>query len=172
MLSFREWILQQENLNWYKRRIMALTKRRIKGWFLSFFREVFVYHNSSLEFRAKLLAAMIGANQDMDECELKILEIIAKEIYPDDEARVDVLTRTTKEYVKKIIEKNGLELNELMKSIDRELKEEKRFCEKINIKRLSRFLECSMDDEETQLTQKRILEYLENEIEGNKEKLV
>ncbi len=149
-----------------------LTKRRIKGWFLSFFREVFVYHNSSLEFRAKLLAAMIGANQHMDECELKILETIAKEIYPEDEARVDVLVRTTKEYVKKIIEKNGLELNELIKSIDKELKEEKRFCEKINIERLSRLLVCSKGDEETQLTQTRILEYLQNEIEFNKEKKV
>jgi len=149
---------------------MALTKRRIKGWFLSFFREVFVYHNSSLEFRAKLLAAMIGANQDMDDCELDILESIAKEIYPDDEARVDVLIRTTKEYVKKIIDKNGLELNELIKSIDRELKEEQRFCDKINIERLSRLLECSEGDEETQLTQTRILEYLQNEIEWHQKK--
>jgi uncharacterized tellurite resistance protein B-like protein len=146
---------------------MKFSKRRIKGWFLSFFREVFVYHNSSLEFRAKLLAAMIGANQDMDECELEILESIAKEIYPDDEARVDVLIRTTKEYVKKIIDKNGLELNELIKSIDRELQEEKRFCEKINIERLSRLLHCSEGDEETQLTQTRILEYLQGEIESH-----
>ncbi len=149
-----------------------LTKRRIKGWFLSFFREVFVYHNSSLEFRAKLLAAMIGANQHMDGCELKLLDKIAKEIYADDEARVDVLTRTTQEYVKKIIEHNGLELNELIKSIDRELKEEKRFCDKINIERLSRFLECSKGDEETQLTQTRILEYLQNEIKESQEKLI
>jgi poly-beta-hydroxyalkanoate depolymerase len=141
-----------------------LTKRSIKGWFLSFFREVFVYHNSSLEFRAKLLAAMIGANQHMDECELEILEDIAKEIYHDNEARVDVLVRTTKEYVKKIIENNGLELNELIKSIDRQLQEEKRFCDKINIERLSRFLVCSEGDEETQITQTRILEYLQNEV--------
>jgi len=151
---------------------MALTKRKIKGWFLSFFREVFVYHNSSLEFRAKLLAAMIGANQDMDECELKILAMIAKEIYPNDEARVDVLIRTTKEYVKKIIEKNGLELNELMKNIDRELQVEERFCDKINLARLGQLLECSKGDEETQLTQKRILEYLESEIKSHKAKKV
>ncbi len=151
---------------------MKFTKRRIKGWFLSFFREIFVYHNSSLEFRAKLLAAMIAANKDMDGCEIKLLEEIAKEIYTDDEARVDVLIRTTKEYVKKLIEENGLELNELIKSIDRELKEEKRFCEKINIARLSRFLECSIGDEETQLTQTRILEYLQSEIEYNQNKQV
>lgn len=170
LFSFRIWILQQENLKSDKGESMKFTRRRIKGWFLSFFREVFVYHNSSLEFRAKLLAAMIGANQEMDDCELEILEKIAKEIYPDDEARVDVLIRTTKEYVKKIIEHNGIELNELIKSIDRELKEEKRFCEKINIERLSRFLECSTGDEETQLTQTRILEYLQSEIEEQKTK--
>jgi len=149
---------------------MQLSKRRIKAWFLSFFRELFVYHNSSLEFRAKLLAAMIGANNKMDECELEILENIAKEIYPNDEARVDVLVRTVQEYVTKIIDHNGLELNELIKSINRELREEPRFHDKINLERLSRFLSCSMDDEETQLTQTRILEYLQTEIEEFKSK--
>ena len=172
MFSLENEILQQENLNSYKRCIMIVTKRSIKAWFLSFFREVFVHHNSSLEFRAKLLAAMIGTNLEMDKCELEILDTIAKEIYPNDEARVDVLTRTTQEYVKKIIENNGLELNELIKSIDRELKIEERFFEKINIEQLSRFLGCSLEDEETQLTQTRILEYLQSEITTYKAKKV
>jgi hypothetical protein len=137
--------------------------RRIKARFLVFFRDIFVYHNSSLEFRAKILAAMIGANKDMDECEMKLLEEIARDIYPNDMARVDVLIRTTKEYVDKVIRNNDLEINELIKNIDKVIKEEPRFVEKINIERLSRLFECSKGDEETQMIQRRIVEFLEQE---------
>ncbi len=142
--------------------------RRLKIWFLTFFRDIFVYHNSSLEFRAKLFAAIIGANRDVDACEEEILEEVAKEIYPDDEARANVLVRTTKEYVNKIIQNNGLDLNELILAIDQELKEVRRFCDKVDIGRLERFLVCSENDEETQMIQRRILEFLENELKDFK----
>ncbi len=138
--------------------------QKLKIWFLTFFRDVFVYHNSSLEFRAKLFAAMIGANRHVDECEEKILEEVAKEIYPDDEARANILVMTTREYVSKIIQNNGLDLNELVIAIDHELREVKRFYQKIDIEKLKRFLVCSENDEETQLVQKRILEFLEQEL--------
>jgi ABC-type Mn2+/Zn2+ transport system ATPase subunit len=124
-----------------------------------------VYHNSSLEFRAKLFAAIIGANKKVDECEEKILEEVAREIYPDDEARANVLVLTTKEYVNKIIQNNGLDLNELILAIDHELKEVDRFCDKVDIERLKRFLICTQDDEETTLVQQRILEFLAKELE-------
>ena len=142
--------------------------RRLKIGFLTFFRDIFVYHNSSLEFRAKLFAAIIGANRDVDACEEEILEEVAKEIYPDDEARANVLVRTTKEYVNKIIQNNGLDLNELILAIDQELKEVRRFCDKVDIGRLERFLVCSENDEETQMIQRRILEFLENELKDFK----
>jgi len=142
--------------------------KRLKIKFLLFFRDIFVYHNSSLEFRAKLLAAMIGANKEIDECEEEILAKIAKEIYPDDPARVDVLIDTTKEYVYKIIRDNQLELNELIKHIDTVLKQEPRFVEKINLARLSRFFKCSKKDEDNYIIQQRILEFLHNEIETYK----
>ncbi len=139
-------------------------KRRVKAWFLSFFREIFVYHNSSLEFRAKLLAVVIGANKDIDECEKELLLEVAKETYPDDIARVDVLVNTTKEFVSKIIENNGLNVNELILRINQDLKEIKRFHEKIDTNQLRRFLVCSEEDEETYITQLRIIEFLENSI--------
>jgi hypothetical protein len=142
--------------------------KKIKIKFLLFFRDIFVYHNSSLEFRAKLLAAMIGANKQIDECEEKVLEKIAHEIYPDDEARVDMLIDTTKEYVYRIIRDNQLELNELIKNIQLVLKEEPRFHDKINLPRLSRFFECSQHDEENHIIQQRIIEFLYNEIESHK----
>ncbi len=139
--------------------------KKLKIWFLTFFRDVFVYHNSSLEFRAKLFAAIIGANKKVDACEEKILEEVAREIYPDDEARADVLVRTTKEYVNKIVLNNGLDLNELILAIDHELKEVRRFCDKVDIEKLKRFLSCTQNDEETLLIQQRILEFLSGELE-------
>ena len=137
---------------------------KLKIWFLTFFRDVFVYHNSSLEFRAKVFAAVIGANRKVDACEEKILEAVAAEIYPDDAARADVLVMTTKEYVNKIVQNNGLDLNELILAIDHELKDVRRFCDKINLEQLRRFLVCTENDEETQMIQRRILEFLENEL--------
>ncbi len=139
--------------------------KKLKIWFLTFFRDVFVYHNSSLEFRAKLFAAIIGANKKVDACEEKILEEVAREIYPNDEARADVLVRTTKEYVNKIVQNNGLDLNELILAIDHELKEVRRFCDKVDIEKLKRFLVCTQKDEETLMLQQRILEFLSRELE-------
>jgi hypothetical protein len=143
-------------------------KRKAKGWFLSFFREIFGYHNSSLEFRAKLLAAVIGSNKVIDACEKELLQTVAEETYPEDIARVDVLIHTTKEFVNKIVDNNGLNVNELIVSINQDLKEVRRFHEKIEIKQLKRFLVCSEEDEETYITQVRIIEFLENSIENYK----
>ncbi len=138
--------------------------RKTKIWFLTFFRDIFVYHNSSLEFRAKLFAAIIGANKDVDACEEKLLEEVAAEIYPDDLARANVLVMTTKEYVNKIVLNNGLDLNELILAIDQEMREVKRFCDKVDISMLERFLVCSENDKETHTIQKRILEFFQNEL--------
>jgi len=108
---------------------------------------------------------VIGANKKVDRCEEEILEEIAHEIYPDDEARADVLVRTTKEYVDKIVQNNGLDLNELILSIDHELKEVDRFCDKVDLDKLQKFLVCTKDDEETLLLQQRILEFFARELE-------
>ena len=140
-------------------------KRKARGWFLSFFREIFVYHNSSLEFRAKLLAAIIGSNKVITDCEKELLLKVAQDTYPDDTARVDVLVNTTKEFVDKIIDDNGLNVNELIISINQDLKEVTRFHEKIEIEQLKKFLVC-VEDEETHIRQVRIIEYLENSMEN------
>jgi hypothetical protein len=158
-------IIYKNSLSIVKGQKMEI-RRQMKGWFLSFFREIFVYHNSSLEFRAKLLAVVIGANKAIDECEKDLLLEVAKETYPEDIARVDVLVNTTKEFVKKIIENNGLNVNELIMSINQDLKEVKRFHEKIEVEQLKRFLVCTKKDEETNIIQVRIIEYLENSIEN------
>jgi hypothetical protein len=138
-----------------------------KTFFLSFFREFFVYHHKSLEFRAKLFASMIVSNKIDDSCEYIVLKKIAKEIYKDDEYRIDVLVHTTKEYVNKIIQDNSLDIDCLILDIDRELKKHKRFVDKINMNHLRSFYACA-GDEETVLLQTRILEYYESEIKSRK----
>lgn len=140
-----------------------MSLKSAKTFFLSFFRELFVYHHTSLEFRAKLFASMIATNKIDNTCEYKTLKEIAKEIYKDDEYRVDVLVHTTREYVNKIIENDSLDIDRLLIDIDRELKKNKRFIDKINLNHLRRFYSCN-GDEETILLQTRILEFYESEL--------
>jgi hypothetical protein len=136
----------------------------LKTRFLSFFRDIFVYHTSSLEFRAKIIASVIAIKHGLNECEEEILQDIAKKTYKNDEARANLLIEVTKEYINKIIDKNELDINALIKNIDTTLKNSKRFAYKINIKELKRFLECSKDNEEINIIQQRIIEFLQMEI--------
>ena len=134
---------------------------KIKGIFLSIFREVFVYHHSSLEFRAKLLAAFVSANEKHGECEKKIVINSAKKIYGDDIARVEVLTNTTYEFVKKILDNTiSLRIEDLLKDIERSIKKNRRFLDKIYIDDLKEFLTCTQN-EDIEITMFRILEFLE-----------
>ncbi len=136
----------------------------IKIKFLSFFRDIFVYHTSSLEFRAKVIASVIAIKYGINECEERILEDLAYKTYKNDKARAKLLIQVTKEYVTKIIDKNELDINSLIRNIDNTLKSTKRLVYKINIKELKRFLECSEDSEEIHTIQKRIIEFLQLEI--------
>ena len=136
--------------------------KAIKSQFLSIFRQIFVYHHRSLEFRCKLFAAMIVANAEAQACEYEVLQEIAKELYGEDEYRIEVMIRITKEYVSKVIIYNSLNLDELLLEIDNEMKLHKRFVNKINLDHLQRFM-CE-SDENSNLTQKRILEFFESRI--------
>lgn len=143
-----------------------MSLKSTKTFFLSFFRELFVYHHTSLEFRAKLFASMIASNKIDKSCEYTVLKKIAKEIYKDDEYRVDVLVHTTKEYVNKILQTDSLGIDRLLLDIDRQIKKHKRFVEKINMNHLRSFYACN-GDEETVLLQTRILEFYESEIKSS-----
>lgn len=147
-----------------------MSLKSAKTFFLSFFRELFVYHHTSLEFRAKLFASMIASNKIDNSCEYKVLKKIAKEIYKDDEYRVDVLVHTTREYVNKIIQNDSLDIDRLLLDIDRELKRHKRFIDKIDMNHLRSFYSCN-GDEENVLLQTRILEYYESEINSRKKSI-
>ncbi len=142
-----------------------------KTKFLSLFRELFIYHHKSLEFRAKIFAAMIASNKKDDDVEYKILQEVAREIYKD-KYRINVLVETTKEYVEKILKIESLNIDSLVKDINKELRLNPRFAQKINIRHLKKFLVSQEHtDEETYLLQTRIIEYLKNEIKYSRNKI-
>jgi hypothetical protein len=128
---------------------------------MKMFREILVYHHSSLEFRAKILTLMVSANGEICECEKQKLKEIAYNIYGDDQDRAELLIDTVNEYHNKIITNNGLDFEHLIQLVQKETREVKRFCEKIDIALLLQLQEC-MDDAEDILFQTRILEFLQS----------
>jgi len=130
---------------------------------IKMFREFLVYHNSSLEFRAKILTLMVSANGEIDECEKQKLKEIAHSIYSDDQERAELLIDTVNEYHTKIITNNGLDFEHLIQIVAKEVKEVKRFCGKIDIGMLKQLQACTdEEDEEEVLFQQRILEFLQS----------
>lgn len=126
------------------------------------FRELLVYHNSSLEFRAKLLTLMISSNGEISECEKRQLETIAHSIYSENQERAELLIDTIYEYHMKIVTNNGLNFEHLIAQVNREIREVRRFCNKIDIAFLLKLHECMEErSEEERLFQLRIIEFLQ-----------
>ena len=130
-------------------------RRKIK----KVFRELLLYHHSSLEYRAKVLTLVIAVNNEITLCEEELLYATACEIYNNDEERVEILVEAVKEYFDKIITDNGLNFDHLVFQIERETKAVKRFADKIDIEALKKFESC-LDNEEDKIYQQRVIEYL------------
>jgi electron transfer flavoprotein alpha subunit len=132
---------------------------KVKHHFINAFRELFLYHHSSLEFRAKLFAAVIAANANAGDCEFNTVRSAGMVIY-NDETRTASLEFTVKEYVKKVIEENDLNNDMLIEEILRDLKNMPRYAKKIDTTLLHAIVDCH-HDEDTALYQKRIIELFE-----------
>lgn len=130
--------------------------------FLSIFRELFVPHYRSLEFRAKILTAMLIAKKSITESDYQDLEEIAKDIYGNDKKRIHILVQTVKEYVDKINQGGELNLDNLLKDIDYELKSIKRYVKKIDFEHLRRLMINS--DEVDAHFQQQVYEFFLNEV--------
>lgn len=128
--------------------------------FLHTFREFFIYHHNSLEFRAKIYTLIIMANSKNGECEFNKLDSIVEEIYPNSLRRQNALILTVKEYIEKIHEPNGLGVDELILDIQKSLRREKRYSKKINLEHLKLISECT-DESDSIIYQKRIIDFLE-----------
>ena len=138
--------------------MLKIFKRKVT----KMFREFLVYHNSSLEFRAKILTLMVSANGEICECEKQKLKEIAHTIYGDDQDRAELLIDTVHEYHTKIMTNNGLNFEHLIQLVAKEVKEVKRFCTKIDIDMLKQLQSCTDEEEEEELLfQQRILEFLQ-----------
>jgi len=135
--------------------MVKLLRRKVK----KFFREFLLYHNSSLEYRAKVFTLVVAANEQISECEDKLLNELACDIYENDEERCEILVETVKEYFEKIITNNGLDFEHLVFQVEKETGAVKRFSEKIDIDALMRFQGCEMSEDE-QLYQLRVIEFL------------
>ena len=127
---------------------------------MKMFRELLVYHHSSLEYRAKVLTLMISSNGDICDCEKEKLKEIAKTIYADDEERAELLIDTVNEYHTKIMTNNGLDFDHLIQQVARNTKKIPRFVKKIDMSLLMQLHECTEGEEEI-LFQKRIIEFLQ-----------
>jgi hypothetical protein len=132
--------------------------KTIKNYFFSAFREIFIYHHSSLEFRAKTYAVLIASAKEPLEQYDSTLEKIASEIYTDPD-RAEALILTVKEYIKGIhIKKNrGEEL--LLIDMIRELRQIPRYALKIEPDHRERLQECT-HDRDSKIYQSRIIDFL------------
>lgn len=147
-------------------RVLKIFKRTIK----KMFREFLVYHHSSMEYRAKILTLVVSANGEICECEKQKLKEVAYSIYRDDQDRADILIDTVIEYHEKIVTDNGLDFEHLIQLVVKDTKEMKRFAQKIDIEQLRLFKECiAEEDEEDILFHERLLEFLQDLKDENKE---
>jgi hypothetical protein len=132
---------------------------RIKHHFFSAFRELFVHHHGSLEFRSKICALVIAANDTIKVENYIIVKNIGLSIYRQDSDRANLLMLTTKEMVQKVIDNNGLGVDSLVNSIQKELKIVPRYAKKIDVEALKPLLEHTYDSD-TLHYQENILEFL------------
>ena len=134
---------------------------KIKHHFFGAFRELFVHNHGSLEFRAKIFALVIAADDNIREEYFLIVKNIGMHIYSTDDERSDLLMLSTQELVKKVKDNNGLDIDSLVKSIQDELKIIPRYAKKIDIQALTPLINISRDADVLSY-QKNILEFLQN----------
>ena len=137
-------------------------KRRIT----KMFREFLVYHSDSLEFRAKILTLAMASDNEYLSCKTKTLEKIAQMTYPNDYNRAELLVETVNEYIETIQHDNGLDYEHLILSVEKEIKDSRRFAEKIDLTILELFQVC-IEDEDDKRYQQKILDFLRQLKEGH-----
>ena len=133
----------------------------LKDYIFSVFREISISHHRSIEFRAKIFAAMLLAKKKQTDEDYENLREIASEIYSDDSRRVGVLVSIVSEYIQKAHTYKSLNLDSLLVEIDKEIKNVPRYVKKIDFSHLRRLIS---DDENDALIQQRVYEFLVNEV--------
>jgi hypothetical protein len=133
---------------------------RIKHHFFGAFRELFVHHHGSLEFRAKIFALLIAACPSSKVDNYVTVKKLAEDIYKGDINRANLLILSTKEIVQKVKDNNSLDLDTLVESIQKELKIVPRYAKKIDVESLKPFLDITYNQDVISY-QENILEFLQ-----------
>lgn len=133
---------------------------RLKHHFFSAFRELFVHHHGSLEFRAKIFALLISANEQIAVENYVLIKEIGLGIYKNDTDRANLLMLSTKELIEKMREGNGLNIDSLALNIHKELKIVPRYAHKIDVDSLRKFLQFTYDIDSLAY-QENVLEFLQ-----------
>ncbi|MDR0665961.1 MAG: hypothetical protein LBF71_00975 [Campylobacteraceae bacterium] len=135
----------------------------VKSWLLTVFRELFLYHYKSLEFRAEVFALIIAPGcKNAKDCSFKILKEVAAEIYKNDRHRQDVFLNITRGYAAMILRNEPASYDEAIKDINRKVRANKSFAMKINMNHINRFLRDDIS-EDKRFLQQRIAEFLEDQ---------
>lgn len=132
----------------------------LKHRFFNAFRELFVHHHGSLDFRAKVFALVIAADSNAEDEYYIIVKNIGIKIYENDEDRANLLMLSTEELVKKVHDDNGLYIDTLATNIQKALKRVPRYAKKIDTESLKPLLKLS-SDQDTVSYQENILEFLQ-----------
>ena len=132
----------------------------LKHHFFNAFRELFVHHHGSLEFRAKIFALIISANEESHDEAYEIVKKITLNIYNDNEDRANLLMLSTKELVRKIKDDTAFNIDTLIANIQKELKIIPRYAKKIDTESLKELINLSRD-KDTVSYQENILEFLQ-----------
>ena len=133
---------------------------KLKQYLFNAFREIFVHHHGSLEFRAKLFTLIIAVDEEFETQNYTIVKDLGLQIYNGDKDRANLLLLTTQELVHKVHSDNGLTIDTLISSIQQELKIVPRYAKKIELSTLRPLLALT-HNEDTLSYQENILEFLE-----------
>jgi len=133
----------------------------LKKQIIKIFREFLVYHNNSLEFRAKIITLVIYIDNQNQDCKKRVLQAVAKATYPNDFNRASFLIDNVDEYIDKIMTNNGLDYQHLIMRIEKQIKHNPKLIDKIDIPILKLFKQC-IEDEDNLLYHDRVIRFLEN----------
>lgn len=137
---------------------MRVVLRTIRNHFFSAFREIFVYHHTSLEFRAKIYALMIASTDEPIRHYHLALEEIASEIYSESD-RAATLVMTVQEYVSAVHTKKMINHQTLLNDIIQELRLMPRYAQKIESEHLRKLQLCTQEND-SKIYQDRIIDFL------------
>ncbi len=133
----------------------------LKKQIIKIFREFLVYHNNSLEFRAKIITLVIHVDNQNEDCKKRVLQAVAKATYPNDFNRASFLIDNVDEYIDKIMTNNGLDYQHLIMRIEKQIKHNPKLIDKIDIPILKLFKQC-IEDEDNLIYHDRVIRFLEN----------